>query len=540
MAELQRYQGGNTPFQQVDPTAAKASAQMFGTLSQRLEEWGDYAYKRAQVEVAEQGQQNAIKDMLSGDPLKVEKGHTFYAKAYNDISKAAYNVQVESDLKKKAEEFAIQFQTDPNGFNNAFDAYAKEALKLQQEPEFQAILKQKAMTLQGTYGANVAKEAFKLNRENEKKALDAYLTDERNTYSAFISNGKVQEATDSLAKITQILDLQVQAGVMHKAMVPLEIKKVQEGAQETMLMMRLDESLERGETDYVQNFTSSPEYKAMPMDRRTALTKKMYEHVDGKFKAQTEAFDANATLVEKVSKKKALDISTEIMLDNPPSDETLNDMLRNHTLRPEEYKQIVELKADLQNGPLVDNEDVVMEYELSIEYLNPAVVSRDKRVTTKTRKDIVRRAISHQRRVASDKQLADAMRGFKQTMGGDPWKVADDYVVANVPLDDPTELKRLRLNLKNQLRKEVEAGQISVFDVPTVMETKVNEYLVKNKDKTDSRRYDRELKKYQDEIKTYNKSRASTFGKIKDKIGVEPPAPPKAPEKPANYIPKGK
>jgi len=539
MAELQRYQGGATPFQQVDPTAAKASAQMFQSLGTRLEEWNGIAYKQAQVEVAEEGQQKAINDMLSGDPLKIEKGHTFYAKAYNDISKAAYNVQVESDLKKTAEQYAAQFTNDPNGFNNAFGAYTKEALKGQTEPEFQAILKQKAMTLQGTYGANVAKEAFKTNRENENKAIEAYKDEEAISYASFIANGDAEGATNSLAKITALITTQADHGLIHKSMIPLEIKKMQEKAQETTTLMRLDESLERGETDFVQKFTSTPEYKALPMDKRTAISKKMYEHIDGKFKAQTEAFDANATLVEKVSKKKALDVSSDIMLGKPPTDTQLDDMLRENKLRPEEYKNLKELKNDMGAGSLTDNESVVMDYELAIERVNPRVIAYDNRLTTKTKQALISKAISHQRRVASDKEMANAMRGYKQNMGGDPWKVADDYIVANVPLDDSTELKRLRLNMKNQLREDVEAGKINLFDVPDAMQQKVDSYLVKNKDKTDSTKYDSSFKEYEDKVKVYNKSKNSTFGKLKSKVGIDSTPPPQAPAKPANYIPKG-
>jgi hypothetical protein len=111
--------------------------------------------------------------------------------------------------------------------------------------------------------------------------------------------------------------------------------------------------------------------------------------------------------------------------------------------------------------------------------------------------------------------------------------------VANVPLDDATELKRLRLTMKNQLREEVEAGKLTVFDVPDAMQQKVDSYLVKNKDKTDSTKYDRSFKEYEEKVKIYNKSKNSTFGKLKSKVGIDSAPPPQAPAKPANYIPKG-
>jgi hypothetical protein len=309
MAELPRYQGGATPFQQVDPTAAKASAQMFQSLSTRLEEWNGIAYKQAQVEVAEEGQKTAINDMLSGDPLKIEKGHTFYAKAYNDISKAAYNVQVESDLKTTAEQYAAQFVNDPNGFNNAFGAYTKEALKGQTEPEFQAILKQKAMTLQGTYGAAVAKEAFKNNRENEKKALDAYLVDERNMYAEFVSNGKVEEATDSLAKISQLYALQAKQGLIHETMVPLEMKKVQKEAYTKSELNKFRKAVESGATaSSLLELSNKDHSKFLTTEEAVSMRKEATSIIKQRNEAVDEAkkVDEQASLLDEAVTKREL------------------------------------------------------------------------------------------------------------------------------------------------------------------------------------------------------------------------------------------
>lgn len=536
---IQRYEGGSTPFQRISPAGYQAQAQLANNFTDRLNEWNSRVYEVGKLDADYKGREQAVNDLASGEPAKLEKGYSFYANAYNEVSKAAYNAQVETDLRMKAEEYAKNSANDPEQFKAMFSEYTKTTMNGIQEPGFKALYNQTAMKTMATYSTNLIKEKFKQQRENDIKAIDANLKDLELSYESSFSNDDFDSTSESLAKITALMEAKVKAGEMSDSMIPLEIKRIVNNGVKTKIMTELDNSIQSGESDYVQRFMQSDIYKQMPINERTALSKKMFEHIDNTFKATTEAFDSSVNLSDKMSKKTAMDLSTDILTGKDISNSTLDELLAEKKLLPAQYKEVVQLREDMQSGSIADDENAVMDYEISIEYVNPRTIAYDSRLTSKTKQMLIGRAVSIQRQERADVRTANALSNYKKTMGISPVQYGVDYAKGNLDIDDASEKQREVLKLKTTVLKKVERGEIDITEFPDAMAVEVDSFKKRNKDNSDSRKYDREFNEYNEKLKLYNKQNSSTFGKLKSKVGLSSEAP-VAPKRPDNYIPKNR
>lgn len=523
---------------QVGSEGQQAIAQEMSGFASRLQSWNDAAYGVLKEQATESGRDTAINDLISGDPARLEKGYTFYSKAYNEVSKAAFNVSTESDIKTASETIAMESQGDPDKFNTMFDAYSKTIIGNIQEPEFKAIAMQTAQKVQGTKYNSLLKDRFENARKLELDAIDAGISDESTIFESAFASGDFDTTAESMAKINALLESKVKAGQLSERMIPIEINKIVKRGVETKLLTDLDNELEQGNTHYIQDFMKSEQYKTMPVSDRQAITKRMFELTDGKYKAITESFDGDAKLIESASKSNTARFSKDIMLGKNVTEQQLKDALADNDILPNHYRDLMQLKSEASRGAMYSDEGVVLDYELNIESVSPATIARDSRLSVKDKQRLVSKAINHKETVRSNTALADALKGYSQTMGGTPYKIAGDFVKVNIINEDNPNLAKKKQNeIMNQAREAVAKGQIDVLQVPDYVEELTNKHLDKIKDASTSSKYDRDYKAYQEKLKVYQSKKNSTFGKIQGVFGTETEAP-VAPKKPDNYIPK--
>ena len=534
---LDRYNGGATPFSPTSSVGYQAQAQTMGTLTERLDEWNQRAFEVGKLDAAQRGQEDAINKMVSGDPLKMEDGFSYYAQAYNDITKSAYNIQVESDLKRKAEELQAKDPLNPTKFNEVFDSYAKGAMGKIEDSRFKAIYMQQAQKIGATYYTNMVKSSYENSQKNALEVVNAGLSDVQSSYYASFANGNVEEATHHIATYTALLDAKVKAGQMDERLIPFELKKLQKGAMENKAMLELDNSINNGETDYIERYMKSPEYNQLSFDEKTAITKRMHEHIDVKYKAMSDEASGNDKMLEAVSKRNTASVMKRVYNGEKVSDQELRDMVVDGRLSRTAYNEIAQEVADLKGGSSVDDSQVVTDYELHIETVSPRTIAQDGRLTAKTKQRLISKVIAHKETVNGNKALADAFKSQRNTLGKTSWQMANEYLNANIFDDDPDKEKNKRLSILNRVRDEVEAGKVNPLEAHERTQELADDYNNKNKAKNDSMRYDREMKKYTDEVTAYRRNTQGTWNKMWNSVG-KPLQPPKEPVKPSNYIPK--
>lgn len=532
---LQRYDKGDTPFRQVSPVGYQAQSQGLSNLSDKLSQWQNFMYERGAEVVAEEGRDQAIKDMASGDPLKIEKGYGFYAKAYNKISTAAYNVQVESDLKKKAEELALQDPLNHEKFSEVFTAYSKTMVDSIKEPEFKAIMLQNAQKIGATKSSEIAKKAFENTRKNQLEVLNTGLSEAEKSYSAsFASNDNVM-ATDSLAKYTALLENFVAAGEMDEGMIPYKIKELQKKAIVNKVKLEMDNSIEAGETDFIDRFTQSDTYLKMDATERKEIMKDLYDMTDQRYKAERASFEGNNKMIEAMSKTNTAKTAKRMYLGEKIPESELDNMLRENKIDSSAYLELKQLQNSLQAGASSDDYQTVLYYEQRVEFEKPSNVANDSRLTAKTKSDLIRRIINHQETVRGNNALANGFKEQRQMYGKTSWQMSSEYINANIFADDPDSEKKKRVDVMNKVRDAVSKGLVSPLDVHDYTIELVDKQNAKEKDASLSRKYDTEVNKYNEDLRKWKQKSDSAIGKM---FGAGDK--PEAPKKPANYIAKDK
>lgn len=530
---LPRYDQGDVPFRQVSPVGYQAQAQELSSLSDKLSQWQNFMYERGAEIVAEEGRDQAIQDMTSGDPLKIEKGYGFYAKAYNKISTAAYNVQVESDLKKKADELALQDPLNHEKFTEVFNAYAKTMVDSIQEPEFKAIMLQNAQKIGAVKSSEIAKKAFENTRKNQLEVLNTGLTEAEKNYSAAFASDDSVMATDALAKYTALLENFVAAGEMDEGMIPYKIKDLQKKATANKVKLEMDNSIANGETDYIDRFTQSETYLKMDAAERKEIMKDLYDLTDQRYKAERASFEGNNKMIEAMSKTNTVKVAKRMYLGEDVPESELDNMLRDNKIDSSAYLELKQLRNTLKVGASTDDYQTVLYYEQRVEFENPSKVANDPRLTAKTKTELIRRIINHQETVRGNNALANGFKEQRQMFGKTSWQMSSEYINANIFDDDPDSEKKKRVDIMNKVRNAVSKGLVNPLDVHDYTIELVDKQNAKEKDASLSRKYDREVKQYNEDMRKYKQKADSIIGKT---FGAGEA--PKPPQKPANYIPK--
>lgn len=334
---------------QVGSEGQQAIAQEMSGFASRLQSWNDAAYGVLKEQAIEEGRDTAVKDLVSGDPARLEKGYTFYAKAYNDVSKAAFNVSTESDIKTSAETIAMESQGDPDKFNAMFQAYSKTIIGNIQEPEFKAIAMQTAQKVQGTKYNSLLKDRFENSRKKELDAIDAGIKDQSSEYFASITNGDEVSAVESLAKITSLWEAQVKAGAMSEDMIPLKLKTLQKEAYAKTEIFKFRQAVDKGATASSLIELSNKDHSAfLNPEEATALRKEATSIIKQRNELVAEAVkvDEQASLIDEVTTKRAL---VSKFADNTLTEEELLSLFSQGNITAKTYNEMGDLLSSGTN-----------------------------------------------------------------------------------------------------------------------------------------------------------------------------------------------
>jgi hypothetical protein len=504
---------------QIGTAGQREAAQGFQSLADRLQSWQGQAFEVMKGQAIEQGREDAINDLVSGNPARIEKGYSFYNKAYNDISTAAFNASTESDMKSTAEQIALQSAGDPEQFRTMFESYSKATLSNIQEPEFKALAMQSSQKILGSKYASLNQEKFKNIRKNENEAIEAGIKDLSSTYSASLANGDDIGATESLAKITSMYEAQINAGEMSPSMLPLKLKALQKTAITTKFMMDLDTSLNEGKTTYIKDFMKSDFYKAMNIEDRQALTKKMYDFTKQKNDALIEEFDGNYKQAESASKVNEANFTKRMYLGEDIPDSELKDALDDERLNSVSYDKLIALKAQKAGAPLYSNEARVTYYETYIESASKAEIARDPQLSWKDRQRLVAKVVSHTETVRGNNELANAFKNQREMFGKTSYQMLDESLKVAFTPSNPMQKQKAQqdaLDIKTQVREAVARGEISPTDAHTYGRKLIDEKKAKEKKDSDAKKAKERAEKV---TKAYKEKANSTWGKMRNWAG---------------------
>lgn len=126
---LPRYNPSEARLQIGAGIAENAQAQTWQNLSNKLEQWGNVAYKYGAEKRTAEGREQALSDVAETGSYTPKDEFTVYGKAYNQAASATYAAKADIDISKKSDELSLQFQNDPSSYNEEMEKYLQEYTK---------------------------------------------------------------------------------------------------------------------------------------------------------------------------------------------------------------------------------------------------------------------------------------------------------------------------------------------------------------------------------------------------------------------------
>lgn len=308
MPPLQRYDlPGVTPkTKDFAAVGQQAIAQTHQSLAQKLEGWSQYAFKEAAAKRQAEGKKQALIDVSETGEYIPRGDYTIYDKAYNEVGSATYAANAELDISAKSQEYAIQFQSDPDGYNKAMDEYISDYTKNSPTPELNAVVK--------TAGRRTAQNMFgKLLIAEDAAVRDNQVTTFKQSWDLNLgqivdleAQGNVEQAEILKAKNLDHLTRMMEEGLIspadgEKLMEEGEYKITLNTALENMKLLLDDADL-----------TNASKYlKAVNKENRADLT---IEQND-KLQAELNRMYSNEVKARKAEAKNGQDFSNQILGD---------------------------------------------------------------------------------------------------------------------------------------------------------------------------------------------------------------------------------
>lgn len=173
----------------------QAAAQDMNKLSNRLKQFADTTYGIAVAQIKDQAKRDALEAAKNGEPFHRKSVWTAYGSVYNETASATYAANAEINISKKSDEYAIQFENDPSGYNNAMEEYVSSLKENAPTAELQSVI-----DISGTKTRNAVFGKLKIAEKKRQDESEMY------TFTESFSN--------DLSKVVQ---LRVDGGAKNEA-----------------------------------------------------------------------------------------------------------------------------------------------------------------------------------------------------------------------------------------------------------------------------------------------------------------------------------
>lgn len=303
---LPRYKPQEARLQTGAGIAERAQAQTWQNLSQKLDQWSGVAYKIGAEQRQTEGMRAGVEDVSKSGKFTPKGEFSIYDKAYNQAASATFAARSDIDISKKSDELALQFQTQPDLYNEEMDKFLKEYTKGVPTPELNSVINLTAQkTKQHTLG--------KLLAAQDKRIKDDQVTTFKQSWDLNLgqivdleASGKNEDALALKVKNLEHLNTLVNDGLIAPAAArdlvnESEFKITLATAEENIKMLLQEDSLENA-GKYVD---------AVLKENRADLTIEQ----NNKLQAEVSTLYANEIKSRKAAQKNNVDFSNQIVGD---------------------------------------------------------------------------------------------------------------------------------------------------------------------------------------------------------------------------------
>lgn len=485
-------------------TAAVSGLQ---TLASKLSSFSESFFKVAAEQAAEEGTNQAIKDIASGQEAKILDGFSYFNKAYNTASKAAYEAQVTADFKSKSGELSKTAET-PEQFQTVYKSYTDQYLSKITDPT----LKSLATISSNKYMQNAISDLTVRNYEKTQKAtLDSVNLGIENITNELASDELFSDAyVVNAAKLNSFVDKLVEL----KQLTP-------DGANE-----KKNQILTKTDAMRFVNIGSSTtddatiESSIEGINKLKLLPKEKYEYINQITSAHQAAFDAhnvdlknNNSKVEMVSKSFVTSIESKIL----SNDISGAKAIFNQNIDKLSYADGLKIKQTfeaLESGPLVSDSKAVLEYEAQGSKVNKNALMNDTRISFADKRRIIGSASTL---AAAEKKL-DGANDFKLGYGKSPQATFNKMIDDAFPKADFTDADNLRKGIKDKVAAAIMKGNVDAFGAVDLAQSLIDA----KKESLKQARAEKAKKTKQDNAKkAFQEYKNSTSYKLRTLMGLE-------------------
>ena len=503
---IKYYQSSQNLF---SPSTAgyQAEAQAWQSLASKLDNFSNTFFDVAAKDAAEEGTNQAIKDIASGQEAKILDGFSYFNKAYNTASKAAYEAQVTADFKSKSEELSKTAENSDQ-FKIVYKGYTDEYLSKITDPT----LKSLATISSNKYMQNAISDLTVRNYEKTQKAtLDSV--------NLGIENITNELASDEILSDTYVLNAAKLNSFVDK-LVELNQLTVDGANEKKKQLFNKADAMRLVNTASNTQDDATIEASISGINQLKLSPKEKYEYINQITSAHQAAFDAhsvdlknNNTKVEMVSKSLVTSIEGEILggkLDNARYIFSQNLDKLNYA----DGLKIKETFSALESGPLVSDSKAVLEYEAQGSKVNKNALMNDTRISFADKRRIIGSASTL---AAAEKKL-DGANDFKLGYGKSPQATFNKMIDDAFPKADFTDADNLRKGIKDKVAAAIMKGNVDAFGAVDLAQSLIDA----KKESLKQARAEKAKKTKQDNAKkAFQEYKNSTSYKLRTLMGLE-------------------
>ena len=485
-------------------TAAVSGLQ---TLASKLSSFSESFFKVAAEQAAEEGTNQAIKDIASGQEAKILDGFSYFNKAYNTASKAAYEAQVTADFKSKSGELSKTAET-PEQFQTVYKSYTDQYLSKITDPT----LKSLATISSNKYMQNAISDLTVRNYEKTQTATTKSL-------ELGIENITNELASDEILSDTYVLNAAKLNSFVDK-LVELNQLTVDGANEKKKQLFNKADAMRLVNTASNTQDDATIEASISGINQLKLSPKEKYEYINQITSAHQAAFDAhsvdlknNNTKVEMVSKSLVTSIEGEILggkLDNAR-------YIFSQNLDKLNYADGLKIKQTfeaLESGPLVSDSKAVLGYEAQGSKVNKDALMKDTRVSYTDKIRIIGSAST----LAAAEIKLDGAKTFQMAYGNSPQKAFNQMIDNAFPKAEFINSDKLRKEIKDQVAAAIMKGNVDAFGAVDLAQSLIDQ----KKESLKQARMEKVQKTKQDNAKkAFEEYKKTIIYKMRIRMGLE-------------------
>lgn len=310
--------------------ATQVAGQQLQDVTSRLKNFSESMMQRHAEVVSKEAAEEGYRDVVDNKTYTEQEAYTVYGKAYNNAASGTYLAQSELLLDSQAQNFAMQYENDPNGYARSMEEFTKGLANKAPNEALRASIGIHGTRLRDRGFGKLTMAANARHRKAQEKSLQsAYKLAIEQAKESAITNPK--ESLAYVAKGQRILQTMVESGFIDGNTAQLQNIETEKGISKELVLNGYFQAEDK--VAYMEELYTTD--KMTPAEKKEAID---YIKSDISSKNLIEkGLEEKNDIDEEVSEKAMLlELNTQLV-DGLLTKDTLDNALRSGAINLETY-----------------------------------------------------------------------------------------------------------------------------------------------------------------------------------------------------------